>query len=121
MNRAAGAIAFKSGEVQRLHHDTLACECGVAVQQHRQREIHDLLAIQIALAQHLVLLAPHHSLNDGIDCFEMAWVWRKRKLDLVTIVENAFAGCALMVFNVAFVSREVRMCGAFKSREYPFT
>jgi hypothetical protein len=39
----------------------------------------------------------------------------------VTVCQNAFTGCALVIFHVAFVRRKLGMHRAFKRGEDPFT
>ena len=76
VDRAASAITFETGKVQRFHHDTLSGESRITMQQDGQRKIDDLLARYTSLALHRVLCRTNHSLDNRIHSFEMAGIWR---------------------------------------------
>ena len=74
VNRAPGAIAAKLSKLQSLHHDALAGESGIAMQQHRQRAVHRFLALQIESHDQRILPRACHALDHGIDGFQMTGV-----------------------------------------------
>src|SRR5215510_2458849 len=112
MDRAAGAVAFQVGQVQRLGHDALTGERRVAVNQHGQRAPARLLLADLQR----VLFGANHPFDDRVDELQMAGIRRKRQLDLALA---GFSLChrPLVIFHVAFVGGEVRMYGPFEGRE----
>src|SRR4029079_13466463 len=62
----------------------------------------------------------HHSFNNGIDCLEMTRVWRELKANRPTILGHSLASGALVIFNVTFISRKLRVYRAFERRKDSF-
>ena len=75
VQRAAGRVAVEVREVERLGHDPLARERGVAVDQDRKR---DGRVVDPAAARPVGLLRPRPALDDRVDSLEVAWVRRER-------------------------------------------
>ncbi len=93
MDRAAGAIAFELGEIERFGHEALAGESRVAM--HQQAD--DLIALGVAA---LALFGAHLAEHHGIDRLEMRGIGGQREMDEVA-VEAAVRRGAEMVFDVA--------------------
>jgi hypothetical protein len=93
VNGAADAIAAEVGEIERLRHQALACEGGVAVHEDR----HDLAAVGVAP---LVLLGARLAQYHRIHSFQMRGIGRQREMDDVA-VEIAIGRGAEMVLHVA--------------------
>ena len=81
---AADLVARHLREVERLGHDTLAGERGVAVDEHREH----LRAVRVAAA---VFLRARHALDDRVDRLEVARVRRQGHDDLAR--PTASCGC----------------------------
>ncbi len=93
VHRAAGAIAARLREIQRLHHDALAGERGVAVHQHRQH----LVALAVATP---LLARAHRALDHRIDDLEVRRVERQRQMHRSARCRDV-AGKAHVVLDVA--------------------
>ena len=94
VDRAADPVALDVAHVERLGHDTLAGEGGVAVHedgQHREG-LGDV---------DLVLLSPHHALDHGVDGLEVAGVGGQLDLDAVAVAALELADLAEVVLHVA--------------------
>ena len=97
VQRAAGRVAGKTFEVERLRDLALARERRVAVDEDRQRD----RGVVVALARRAVgLLGARASLDDRVDRFEMARVRRERHRDLAR-ARRARALGAEVVLHVA--------------------
>src|SRR5947208_1453688 len=75
-----------------------------AMQQDWQGAIHRFMTLKIKLHNQRILTRACHSFNNGIDGFEVTWIWRECQTNFFPAGSLAFAGCALMIFYVAFVS-----------------
>ena len=74
VDRAADPVALDQRQVERLGHDALAGERGVAVHQDRQdREA------PVVVVRDLVHPGPGHALDDGVDRFEVRRVGREAR------------------------------------------
>src|SRR5262245_1950377 len=120
MNGAARSVALQLCQVQRLHYDALARECCIAVEQNRQRIIHRFIAGQLASSNRKVLIRANHSFNHWIDGLEMTRIWRQSDAYFVAVSCNTVTKSTLMVFNVTFISRKLRMHRALERREDSF-
>ena len=94
VNGAAGGVAREVGVVHGLGGNALTGECGVAVDQQRQK----FFAAAFAGA---VLLGAGASDGDGIDRFQMAGVRDQVNVDLGAAARDVFAGCAQVILHVA--------------------
>ena len=127
MDRAAGAIASQSGEVQRFHHHALAGKGRVAMQQHRQATIDHFFARDARLHRSVVLSRAHHSFDHRIDRLEVTGIRRKSQLHFLPLRGFAFADGALVILHVAFVGREttdelnLRTHAKMRSQNCPIT
>ncbi len=97
---AAHVVAGELREVQRLGHDSLAGECGVAVDEHREH----LVVLGVAAP---VLLGAGHALDDRVDCFEVARVGGERDVHRTARLAGEVAGRADVVLHVARTLRHV--------------
>ena len=75
VQRAAGRVAVEVREVERLGHDPLPRERGVAVDQDRKR---DERVVDPAAGRPVGLLGPRPALDHRVDSFEVAWIRRQR-------------------------------------------
>ena len=94
VNRAAGPVARKLRQVQRLGDESLAGERGVAVDQHRQA----VLALDVAEQR---LLGARAALDDRIDRFQVARIRSQRDMHVAAARIDAVAGEAQVIFHVA--------------------
>ena len=99
MDRAAGLVALKLREVERLGDETLPRDGGVAVDQER----HAQLPLRIDAA----LLGPRPPFDDRVDRFEMARIRRQGQVDLVSLCGDAIAGEAEVVLDVAVAHHRI--------------
>ena len=77
VHRAAGVIRRRLRQLQRLHHDALPRERGIAVDQDR----HHALALRVAAT---LLACADRTFDHRIDDFEMRRVERQRNMDVAT-------------------------------------
>ena len=94
VDRAAGPVAGKLREVQRLGHQALAGERGVAVDQDR----HAQLAVLVLMPP---LLGPHPALDDRVDRLQVAGVGRQRQVDGALVLGDVVGREAEVVLDVA--------------------
>src|SRR5690606_16786037 len=120
VDRAARAIAGKVRKLQRFHHNALARECSIAVQQDWQNAAVNLFAITLLAVAKFVLTGPCHTFDDRIHRFEVARVSRKLYEKLLAGLHLALSDRTLVVFHVAFIGREARVSRSFENREDPF-
>ena len=73
MHRAAGAIAARLRQIERLHYHTLSRKGGIAMDQHRE----DLPALAVLAA---MLARPHRPLHHRVDDFEVGRVESERQM-----------------------------------------
>ena len=99
VNRAAGAIPFQPGKVQRFGHNTLAIKRRIAVNLDRQRNI-------LILAWWPWLIdkgtgGARHSFDHWIHMFQMAGVGghAHRQIDLIAVIERPLR--AGVIFDIA--------------------
>ncbi len=111
VHSAAGAVAAKLGQVQRLGHHALAGEGRVAVHEYRQHA-EALLAFVDD-----VLLGPHDALEYRVDRLEVARVGRQRHRDLGTVRGGVGALRAQVVLHVAGAVRRARVDVALELSE----
>ena len=102
VDRAADVVPGELREVQGLGDHTLARECSVAVQEHGQNEI-------VLIVSAASLLGTHHSLDDGIDRFEVTRVRSQRDPDRFGRAALELAGRADVVLHVAGTLRDIRV------------
>ena len=76
VDRAADVVEPEPREVQRLGHDALAWECGIAVNQHRQRDA--LVDDRRACGGRIRARGARHADDHGVDELEMARIRRNR-------------------------------------------
>ncbi len=94
VDRAAGAEPGQLRQAQRLHHEALPHERGVAVHQQRQHE-------RAARVGQVVLLARDDALRDRVDRLEVARVEQQRKVDVGARGRAVVARVAEVVLHVA--------------------
>ena len=98
VHRAARGVAAQRLEVQRLGHDALAGEGGVAVDQdgqHRVRVVHQLARLATRL------VGPRAALDHRVDELEMARVRRQRDRHAAPALRPVGARGAVVVLHVA--------------------
>ena len=105
VHRAAGAVAGKAGQVERLGHDSLTGEGGVAVDQHgHARESVETVLCRgggaIGGRGNPVLLRPRHALDNRVDRFEMRGVGRQGDGELLPRRAVEHPAGALVVLDV---------------------
>ena len=69
----------------------------------------------------MILRSTDHSYDNRIDCFKVTRIWRQSQADFASIVENTFTMGTLVILNITFIGRKLRMNRAFKRSEYSFT
>ena len=109
VDRAAGVEAARLRHLQRLHHDALPGEGGVAVDQDRR----DLVALRVVAA---LLARAHGTFDHRVDHFEMRRIESQR--DVHVARRRADVGReALVVLHVARAAHVVRVVVTFEFRE----
>ena len=104
VNRAAGVVAVEPRQVERLRDDALAGECGVAVNQHRQRQ-HAVEPWRSALVGDGAC-GSRHSDDDRIHRLQMARIRRHRHVRVTRRARRARAGVVLHVAHPAEVDAQ---------------
>ena len=94
VHRAAGVVARQRRHRQRLGHDALAGERGVAVEQHRQ-------AAPPPRVPHAILLRPHRAQHDRVHELEVAGVVVEVEVDVGAAARAAVGVAAEVVLDVA--------------------
>ena len=109
VNRAAGVEAARLRQLQRLHHDALACEGRVAVNQDRN----DLVALRVVAT---LLARAHRAFDDRIHDFQVRRIERERDVHVARRRANVGRE-ALVILHVARTLHVVRVVVTFELGE----